>query len=141
MTELQKRETALKKSLRLLYVYAIAAGAIFCYIGYYDTFFISYCGPSTFLAFALMMLAILPIALRMVYQVCGAVQIPVVGLGGISSWQDAAAFLMAGATAVQVGTANFVKPDICLDIINGLEQFLKDQGCRSVDEIIGAARV
>ena len=63
MTELQKRETALKKSLRLLYVYAIAAGAIFCYIGYYDTFFISYCGPSTFLAFALMMLAILPIAL------------------------------------------------------------------------------
>ena len=85
--------------------------------------------------------AILPIALRMVYQVCGAVQIPVVGLGGISSWQDAAAFLMAGATAVQVGTANFVKPDICLDIINGLEQFLKDQGCRSVDEIIGAARV
>ena len=48
--------------------------------------------------------AILPIALRMVYQVCGAVQIPVVGLGGISSWQDAAAFLMAGATAVQVGT-------------------------------------
>ena len=85
--------------------------------------------------------AILPIALRMVYQVCGAVQIPVVGLGGISSWQDAAAFLMAGATAVQVGTANFVKPDICLDIINGLEQFLKNQGCRSVDEIIGAARV
>ena len=85
--------------------------------------------------------AILPIALRMVYQVCGAVKIPVVGMGGISSWQDAAAFLMAGATAVQVGTANFVKPDICLDIIRGLEQFLKDQGCRSVSDIIGAARV
>ncbi|HAG56672.1 MAG: dihydroorotate dehydrogenase [Oscillospiraceae bacterium] len=85
--------------------------------------------------------AVFPIALRMVYQVCGAVKIPVVGLGGIASWQDAAAFLMAGATAVQVGTANFVKPDICLDIIQGLEQFLKEQGCRSVSEIIGAARV
>ena len=84
--------------------------------------------------------AIFPIALRMVYQVCGAVKIPVVGLGGIAGWQDAAAFLMAGATAVQVGTANFIKPDICLDIIDGLEQFLKDQGCRSVGEIIGAAR-
>ena len=85
--------------------------------------------------------AVFPIALRMVYQVCGAVKIPVVGLGGIASWQDAVAFLMAGATAVQVGTANFVKPDICLDIIQGLEQFLKEQGCRSVSEIIGAARV
>ena len=85
--------------------------------------------------------AIMPIALRMVYQVCGAVKIPVVGLGGISSWQDAAAFLMAGATAVQVGTANFVKPTVSLDIIDGLEEFLKSQGCKSVSEIIGAARV
>lgn len=85
--------------------------------------------------------AIMPIALRMVYQVCGAVKVPVVGLGGISTWQDAAAFLMAGATAVQVGTANFVKPTVSLDIIDGLEAFLKSQGCKSVEEIIGAARV
>lgn len=85
--------------------------------------------------------AIMPIALRMVYQVCGAVKVPVVGLGGISTWQDAAAFLMAGATAVQVGTANFVKPTVSLDIIDGLEEFLKSQGCKSVEEIIGAARV
>lgn len=85
--------------------------------------------------------AVFPIALRMVYQVCGAVKIPVVGLGGICSWQDAAAFLMAGATVVQVGTANFIKPDICLDIIDGLERFLKEEGCRSVTEIIGSARV
>lgn len=85
--------------------------------------------------------AVMPIALRMVYEVCGAVKIPVVGLGGIASWQDAAAFLMAGATAVQVGTATFTRPQICVEIIDGLRNFLEEQGCRSVQEIVGAARV
>jgi dihydroorotate dehydrogenase (NAD+) catalytic subunit len=85
--------------------------------------------------------AIFPIALRMVYEVCGAVKIPVVGMGGIASWQDAAAFLLAGASVVQVGTANFLKPDLCLDIIDGLEAYVKKQGARSIGELIGAARV
>lgn len=81
--------------------------------------------------------AIKPIALRMVYEVSKAVNIPVVGLGGISSWQDAVEFIMAGAYAVQVGTANFIKPDICIDIINGIEKYMKDQNVKSLDEIRG----
>ncbi|MBV7272292.1 dihydroorotate dehydrogenase [Clostridiaceae bacterium UIB06] len=81
--------------------------------------------------------AIKPIALRMVYEVCKAVDIPVVGMGGISSWKDAVEFIMAGAHAIQVGTANFVKPDICLDIINGLDAYVKNEGINSLDEIRG----
>lgn len=69
--------------------------------------------------------AIKPIALRMVYEVSKAVDIPVVGIGGICSWQDALEFIMAGASAIQVGTANFIKPDICLDIIEGIEEYMK----------------
>jgi dihydroorotate dehydrogenase (NAD+) catalytic subunit len=81
--------------------------------------------------------AIKPIALRMVYEVSKAVNIPVVGLGGICSWQDAIEFIMAGAYAIQVGTANFIKPDICIDIINGIEQYMKDQSIKNLDEIRG----
>jgi dihydroorotate dehydrogenase (NAD+) catalytic subunit len=81
--------------------------------------------------------AIKPIALRMVYEVSKAVNIPVVGLGGICSWQDAIEFIMAGAYAVQVGTANFIKPDICIDIIDGIEKYMKDQNIKSLDEIRG----
>jgi dihydroorotate dehydrogenase (subfamily 1) family protein len=81
--------------------------------------------------------AIKPIALRMVYEVSKAVNIPVVGLGGICSWQDAIEFIMAGAYAVQVGTANFIKPDICLDIINGIEDYMKNENIKSLDEIRG----
>ena len=84
--------------------------------------------------------AVFPIALRMVYQVCGAVKIPVVGLGGIASASDALEFLLAGATAVQVGTANFVKPDICLDIIDGIDRYLERHGFAAVSEIRGLAR-
>ena len=69
--------------------------------------------------------AIKPIALRMVYEVCKAVNIPVVGMGGICSWQDAIEFIMAGADAIQVGTANFIKPDICIDIIQGIEDYME----------------
>jgi len=81
--------------------------------------------------------AIKPIALRMVYEVCKAVNVPVVGLGGIASGKDAIEFIMAGATAVQVGTANFIKPDICLDIIDDMEAFMKKEGIKDLSEIRG----
>lgn len=83
--------------------------------------------------------AIKPIALRMVYEVAQAVDVPIVGMGGIVSWQDAVEFIMAGATAVQVGTANFIKPELCMDIIAGLEGFMTKEGIQSIDEIIGIA--
>lgn len=81
--------------------------------------------------------AIKPIALRMVHQVCKAVQIPVMGLGGITTWQDAIEFIMAGAQVVQVGTGTFMKPDISLDIIAGMEQYMEDNHLVSLDEIRG----
>lgn len=81
--------------------------------------------------------AIKPIALRMVYEVSKAVNIPVIGLGGICSWKDAIEFIMAGAYAVQVGTANFIKPDICLDIINGIESYMKNENIKDLSEIRG----
>ncbi|MBC2579828.1 dihydroorotate dehydrogenase [Clostridium sp. DJ247] len=81
--------------------------------------------------------AIKPIALRMVYEVCKAVNIPVIGMGGISSWQDAIEFIMVGAHAVQVGTANFIKPDICVDIIDGIEQYMKKENIKNLEEIRG----
>lgn len=81
-----------------------------------------------------------PIALRMVYEVCGAVDIPVIGMGGIVTAQDALEFIMAGAHGVQVGTANFMKPDICLDIINGLEAFIQKENIKELSEIRGCAR-
>lgn len=81
--------------------------------------------------------AIKPIALRMVYEVSKVVNVPVVGIGGISSSRDAIEFIMAGATAVQVGTANFAKPDICLDIINGIEEFMKNNNIKNLNEITG----
>lgn len=81
--------------------------------------------------------AIKPIALRMVYEVSKAVDIPVVGIGGICSWQDALEFIMAGASAIQVGTANFIKPDICLDIIKGIEEYMEKEKIKNLDEIRG----
>ncbi|MFT8314446.1 MAG: dihydroorotate dehydrogenase [Clostridium sp.] len=78
-----------------------------------------------------------PIALRMVYEVAKAVDVPVVGMGGISNGKDALEFIMAGATAVQVGTANFMKPDICLDIIDDIESFMKKEGINNLSEITG----
>lgn len=84
--------------------------------------------------------AIKPIALRMVYEVSNAVDVPVIGIGGIMDWKDAIEFIMAGAAAVQVGTANFIKPDISLDIIQGIETFLKEEGIKSINEIKGIAR-
>lgn len=78
-----------------------------------------------------------PIALRMVYEVSKAVKVPVVGMGGICSSEDAIEFIMAGAHAIQVGTANFIKPDICLDIIAGIEAFMKKEGIKNLEEIRG----
>ena len=82
--------------------------------------------------------AVKPVALRMVWQVAKAVKIPVIGLGGISSAEDAIAFMMAGATAIQIGTANFVDPTITLQVRDGINQWLEHHGCASVVEIIGA---
>ncbi len=80
-----------------------------------------------------------PIALRLVYEVAQAVHIPVVGIGGIATAEDALEFLLAGATAVQVGTANFVRPRAALDVLEGIEAFLAGEGIGDVYEIIGAA--
>lgn len=81
--------------------------------------------------------AIKPMALRMVHEVCKAVNIPVVGMGGITSFEDAIEFIMVGAQAVQVGTANFIKPDICNDIIDGIEKYMIKEGIKDLSEIRG----
>lgn len=78
-----------------------------------------------------------PIALRMVYEVCKNVNIPVVGMGGITTFEDAIEFIMAGATAVQVGTGNFVRPTTSLDIINGIEKYMEKENIKSLEEIRG----
>ena len=78
-----------------------------------------------------------PVALRMVWQVAKAVKIPVVGLGGISSATDAIEFLMAGATAIEIGTANFLDPAITIKVRDGINQWLDAHGCKNVLEIVG----
>jgi len=82
-----------------------------------------------------------PIALRMVWQTARAVKIPVIGLGGIMNWRDAVEFLLAGATAVQIGTANFIDPEVSVKVIDGLNEYLNKNGYKSVNEIIGALDV
>jgi len=81
--------------------------------------------------------AIRPISLRMTHQVAHAVKIPVMGIGGIAAWRDAVEFIMAGATAVQVGAATFTQPDIALDIIEGIETFMEKEGITNLSEIRG----
>ncbi len=85
--------------------------------------------------------AIRPVALYLVHQVVRSVKIPVIGMGGIMTAQDALEFLIAGARAIEVGTANFVNPRISLDILKGIEQFLKDRNMVSVAEIIGSLKL
>lgn len=85
--------------------------------------------------------AVKPVALRMVYDVAHTVKIPVIGLGGISSAADAIEFLMCGATAIQIGTANFVDPTVTIKVIEGLDSWLDVHGCQNVHEIIGALEV
>lgn len=78
-----------------------------------------------------------PVAVRMVWQVAHAVKIPVVGLGGISCANDALEFLMAGATAIEVGTANFIDPTVTVKIVEGLEEYCNRHGIKDINEIIG----
>lgn len=81
--------------------------------------------------------AVKPIALRMVWQVSKAVNIPVIGLGGISNWKDAVEFLLAGASAIEIGTANFIDPAITVKVSEGISDYLDRHGFTSVKEIIG----
>ena len=82
--------------------------------------------------------AVKPIALRMVWQVARAVNIPVIGLGGIMDWKDAVEFMLAGATAVQIGTANFIDPAVTVKVIDGINNYCDRHGYSSVKDIIGA---
>jgi dihydroorotate dehydrogenase (NAD+) catalytic subunit len=84
--------------------------------------------------------AIKPIALAMVYEVAGAVDVPVIGCGGIASANDALEFIMVGAGAVQVGSATYSNPRAALDVLEGIEKFMEKEGIKSLKELIGAAR-
>ena len=81
--------------------------------------------------------AVKPVAVRMVWQVAKAVKIPVVGLGGIVTAEDAIEFLMAGATAIEIGTANFLDPAVTIKVRDGIDDWLNRHGCQRVNEIIG----
>jgi dihydroorotate dehydrogenase (NAD+) catalytic subunit len=81
-----------------------------------------------------------PIALRMVWQVAHAVKIPVIGMGGISNARDAIEFFLAGATAIEVGTANFIDPTVSLKVIQGIDDYLKNHHYESINDIIGALK-
>ena len=85
--------------------------------------------------------AVKPVALRMVWQTAKAVKIPVIGLGGICSATDAIEFLLAGASAIQIGTANFIDPSISEKVVDGIADYLERHGFSSVQEIIGALQV
>jgi dihydroorotate dehydrogenase (NAD+) catalytic subunit len=84
--------------------------------------------------------AIKPVALSMVYEVAGAVDVPVVGCGGITTANDAIEFIMAGASAIQVGTASFTNPRAPLDVLEGIEKFIEKEGIKDITELVGAAR-
>ncbi len=84
--------------------------------------------------------AVKPVALRMVYQAAHAVQIPVIGMGGISTAEDAVEFLMAGATMVAVGTANFINPTATIDVIEGIEKFMEENKVEDIHELIGCVQ-
>ena len=84
--------------------------------------------------------AIRPVAVRMVYQVAQAVSLPIIGMGGITCAEDALEFILAGATAVSVGTANFHNPRTTLDVIEGIEAYMKRNHIEDIYELIGAVR-
>ncbi len=85
--------------------------------------------------------AIKPVALRLVWETVNAVQIPVIGIGGIMTPEDALEFIIAGACAVQVGTANFVNPNACVEIIDGIEAYLVKNGFQHINELVGSLRI
>ena len=84
--------------------------------------------------------AVKPVAVRMVWQVAKAVDIPVIGLGGISTAADAIEFCMAGASAIEIGTANFLDPAVTIKVRDGINQWLDDHGCKSLSEIVGVVK-
>ena len=84
--------------------------------------------------------AVKPIAVRMVYQVANAVNLPIIGMGGIQNGEDAVEFLMAGATAVSVGTANFMNPTATIDTVKGIEKYMQQYGIEDVNQIIGMSK-
>jgi len=84
--------------------------------------------------------AIKPVALYMVYEVAGVVDLPIIGCGGISTASDALEFIMAGASAIQVGTTGFINPRAPLDVLEGIEQFMEKEGIEDINELISAAR-
>lgn len=84
--------------------------------------------------------AVHPIAVRMVWEAAQAVQIPIIGMGGISTAEDALEMILAGATAVSVGTANFVNPNATIDVIEGIEKYMKDNGVEDLAELVGAVK-
>jgi dihydroorotate dehydrogenase (NAD+) catalytic subunit len=83
--------------------------------------------------------AIRPVAVRMVWQVAEAVDLPIVGMGGITTWEDAVEFLLAGATAISIGTGNFVNPQAPQEIIQGIKDYCEKHGMTSVRDIVGLA--
>ena len=84
--------------------------------------------------------AIKPIAVRMVYQAANAVKLPIIGMGGVSTAEDALEFIMAGAAAVAVGTANFHNPYATLEIIKGIEAYMSANGIDDINELIGCVK-
>ncbi|GAB6152389.1 dihydroorotate dehydrogenase [Desulfosporosinus burensis] len=83
--------------------------------------------------------AIRPVAVRMVWQVSQAIDLPIIGMGGITSWQDAVEFLLAGATAISIGTGNFVNPQAPLEVLQGIQDYCEKHGIASVGELTGLA--
>ena len=81
--------------------------------------------------------AIKPIALRMVWQVVNAVKLPVIGIGGVTTYKDALEYLLVGAKAVQIGTANFINPRACIDVIEGINRFLDERNIKDINDFIG----
>ena len=81
-----------------------------------------------------------PVAVRMVYQAANAVKLPIIGMGGISTAEDAIEFLLAGATAVSVGTANFFNPYATVEIADGIEDYMRTYGVEDINELIGAVK-
>ncbi len=81
--------------------------------------------------------AVKPVAVRMVYEVANAVKIPVIGMGGITTGEDAIEFLLAGACAIMVGTANFINPKACVEVLEGIEKYMKQYGCTELSHIVG----
>ena len=84
--------------------------------------------------------AIHPIAVRMVYEAANAVNVPVIGMGGITTAEDAIEMILVGASAVSVGTANFHDPGVTMKIVDGIEEYMKRQGFQTVDEMVGIVK-